>query len=197
MIYILPGMGANSKMYTSKPAWQALSDAKFLDWPEWKGERTLSDMAGSIIKLHSIKECQTLIGSSLGGMVALEIAKKTSAKKVILLGSAQKRKEINSLLVGLAPLAKISPLKLIQAVAGKSNSEFLDMFKSVDPEFIRHMCLAINEWEGVDLECCTRIHGSKDIVIPCPSDALVIEGAGHLLAISHSEECVRLVKAFI
>lgn len=197
MIYILPGMGANAKMYTSNSIWQTIPNAMFLDWPQWNGELSLSDIADSIIELYLIKKGQILIGSSLGGMAALEIARKTDAKQTILLGSAQQRNEINSFLVGLAPLAKITPLRFIQALTGKSNSDFLNMFRSVDPEFIRHMCLAINNWEGLNLNTCIRIHGSKDFVIPCPNKAKVVEGAGHLLAISHAEECVELIKEII
>ena len=197
MIYVLPGMGASSKMYTSFKAWNSLENIKFLDWPAWKGEKSLAEIAESIIEANNIDSQDIIAGSSLGGMVALEIAQKTKAKKAILIGSAVSRVEVNKFLITIAPIAKITPIKYIQSLTGKSGGDFMEMFSLVDAEFIRHMCLAVNKWAGVDYENTERIHGTKDRVIKCPENAQPVHGAGHLVSMTHPDECVSIFRKLI
>ena len=102
MVYILPGMGARSQMYTSFPEWSELKNVSFLDWPKWDGETTISEIASNLINLHSIESKDIIAGSSLGGMIALEIAKLVKAEKAILIGSAVKPEEVNKLLLHLS-----------------------------------------------------------------------------------------------
>ncbi|MEO0794366.1 MAG: hypothetical protein AAFX93_04335 [Verrucomicrobiota bacterium] len=47
-------MGRTSAMFID-PAWHALRNATFHDWPNWAGETTLPDMAKRLIDEHSIK----------------------------------------------------------------------------------------------------------------------------------------------
>ena len=42
-----------------------------------------------------------------------------------------------------------------------------------------------------------RIHGEKDLIIKCPKKAEVIKGAGHLVAMTHSDECIRILEKII
>ena len=198
MNFILPGMGADSRMYTDFSPWQELEDTVFIDWPSWEGENDLTSVARKIIDTHKIPNQQCIIGSSLGGMVALEIAKLADAKCVILLGSAEEKEEINSLLLSLSPLASVTPVKLIQVLTGKYKSRFLEMFRNIDPDFIKHMCLVIKFWPGKEsFDRIFRIHGSKDKVIFQPESCRLIEGGGHLIAMTHPEECVSFIKEIL
>ncbi len=65
-IFVLPGMGADSYMY--KGAWDSLSSANFINWPNYQGEKTLSEIALRIIKENSITIDDQLVGSSMGGV---------------------------------------------------------------------------------------------------------------------------------
>lgn len=196
MMYILPGMGASSKMYTTSPEWNSLPETVFVDWPQYKGEKTLQEVATRLIDQYGIQSEDIIAGSSLGGMIAIEIAKLTDASKVILLGSAVNPAEINKLLLSLAPMAAVTPVKLIQLLSGKANSHLLEMFCETDDQFIKSMCLAIAEWKGAeDYQRIERIHGSKDLVISCPENAHVINGGGHLIAMTHPQDCVRIIKS--
>ena len=93
---LLPGMGANSKMYPVEK-YSILQDVVFADWPKYNGEETLEAMAQSIIHHYDISSEMAVGGSSLGGMVAIEIAKLTDIKHVILIGSARNPENINPL----------------------------------------------------------------------------------------------------
>ena len=69
------------------------------------------------------------------------------------------------------------------------------MFAESDPEFVRAMCTAIFQWDGLG-ETNTkvfRLHGRHDLVIPPPPRVdLLLEG-GHLVAMTHAEECAEFV----
>ena len=187
---MLPGMGATAAMYNGlkhKLGFQI----DFLSWPEYRGEKTYADVARRIIEEHDIGSEDVVGGSSLGGMVALEIARLSKVKAIVLLGSAVSRKEVQTLLALLSPIATAAPMTIIQALVGKHQNLVSTMFADSDPEFIRAMCSYLPSWEGYDgpVEKLFRLHGKKDHVIPCPTSGCeVVETAGHLPAITHAAE---------
>ena len=190
MIYLLPGMGATSAMYDGP--WLALDSAKAIDWPAYNGETTLSQVADRIISEHGIQPQDSLVGSSLGGLVGLEIHAKLSLRRIALISGAISPEEINPLLRSLAPLAEITPMRLIQHLAGKSAHKLSAMFAEVDARFIRAMCMAVSRWRGYDgcMDAVFRIHGDRDHVIRCPKNARVISGGGHLITMTHASDCI-------
>ncbi len=72
------------------------------------------------------------------------------------------------------------------------------MFRVADPAFIKTMCVAASNWSGYvgDLSSILRIHGEEDQIIKCPKDAEIIKGAGHLVAMTHPGECIRILEKF-
>lgn len=196
---ILPGMGANSNMYP-KDKYISLQDVTFADWPGYEGEVSLESVAKKIIAQHHINKEMVVGGSSLGGMVAIEIAKIMGLKKVILIGSATHSDFINPLLQKLSNLAEVTPIKIIQALAGKvniySSNELLKMFEESESKFIKAMCKALFKWEGIGKfngDVC-QIHGEKDLVIfPPKKNVKIILGGGHLISMSHAEEVAKFI----
>ena len=187
---ILPGMGATAAMYNGLKHKLGFP-VDFLNWPAYRGEETYADVARRIIEEHAITSEDVVGGSSLGGMVALEVARLSDAKAIVLLGSAVNRKEVQTLLAMLSPLALAAPMTIIQALVGKHQNLVSSMFADSDPEFIRAMCACLPSWKGYDgsVEKVFRLHGKKDHVIPCPTSGCeVVETAGHLLAITHATE---------
>jgi hypothetical protein len=195
MIYALPGMGADHGMYPNP--WQTLPDCVLLDWPVYAGEKSIQAMAKRIVEEAKIKDGDFLIGSSLGGIVACEITNLRSLRGLFLAGSAKKKEEISGLLSMLLPFANLAPIEFIQRAAGKFPNEVTRMFSRSQADFIRAMCHAIFDWKGLD-ETRTkpiRIHGKKDRVIPLPPDVQKIVDGGHLIAMTHAQECVDFIKS--
>ncbi len=190
-------MGATSEMYGGP--WRSLSDSCAIDWPEYRGEKTVGEVAGRLIDEHGICASDVVVGSSLGGVVALEIHCRLNLRHVILVGSALAREEINTFLMALAPLAKVTPMRMIQYLAGKSPSRVSTMFADADAEFIRAMCVAVSKWRGYDgsTKSVSRLHGQHDAVIKCPSDAHIIAGGGHLIAMTHAENCLEIINKIL
>jgi hypothetical protein len=117
-------------------------------------------------------------------------------KNLILIGSAKHKSEINGLLAILHPLIDLTPLKFVQRVVGKTPNEIGQMFSHAEPEFIRAMCKAIFDWDGLNPAAGepVRIHGTKDRVIPLPVGVQNVLEGGHLLAIKNAPACVRIVQ---
>ncbi len=196
---ILPGMGADSSMYGSEH--RELPDTLFPDWPPYQGEQSVSELATRIIEEHGLGANCTIGGSSLGGMVAAEIAKKIKVEKLILIGSALSPQHINPVLKKLSALSEIAPINLVQLLAGKVNAfqenRLLKMFNKADVQFIRSMCKAVFEWEGNEAPSCKvfQIHGARDKVIyPNGENTKIIPDGGHLIAMSHPQQVKRFVE---
>ncbi len=191
---ILPGMGADSGMYANK-AYGKLSGIHFIDWPPYYKEQSISEIAHRVIKENNISDGFIVGGSSLGGIVASEISKLVKVKKLILIGSTLSPLNINPALKNISGLSEIAPVSLIQILAGKVSMTFenslVEMFSRADSEFIKAMCQAVFEWDGnLEPECeVFHVHGAKDKVISPPSSgATILEDAGHLIAVTHSEQ---------
>ncbi len=194
MIFVLPGMGADHRMYHA-PVWQALPSARFIDWPQHQGERSIAGLAERVITDERIQDGDTVIGSSLGGIVGCEIANRRKLGALVLVGSASAPDEIAALLRLLHPLAALAPLEFIRAAAGKLPGELCEMFASSQAAFLRAMCRAIFEWQGLapDRIRPLRIHGKNDHVIPAPPTADLLIDGGHLIAMTHPDQCVSFI----
>lgn len=192
-IFVLPGMGADARMYPG--VWRELERAEFLGWPHYAGERSIREIAERVVREAGIADGDVVIGSSLGGIVACEIAKLRKLSALVLIGSATRKEEVSAVLRVLSPLIGLAPLEFIQRAAGKMPGELMQMFEASQADFIRVMCAAIFEWDGLVGNVITplRIHGRSDRVIPLPERVdLVLEG-GHLIAMTHAKECVRFL----
>ena len=133
-------MGADSDMYSSAH-YKNLSGVLYINWPSYKGEQSVAEVASRIIEEQKIKTDDVVGGSSLGGMVAAEIARQIKMNKLILIGSTLLPKYVNPALQKLSELSDIAPIKLIQILAGKVNisleKPLLAMFSNADSQFIK------------------------------------------------------------
>jgi pimeloyl-ACP methyl ester carboxylesterase len=197
--YILPGIGADALMYG--PAFKKLKDVQYLDWPIYNNEKSIKDISIKIINEYNIHSSDIVGGSSLGGIVAAEIAKNTKVKKIVLIGSTLTPQNISPILKKLSVLSEIAPIHLIQTFAGKASlinkNHLLKMFSTVDSAFIKAISKAVFEWDGNPVPQCdySHIHGAKDLVIyPPKTGATIIDNGGHLIAMSHEEEVAAFIK---
>ena len=166
-------------------------EINFINWPAFNGEKTYAEVARKVIKDYGIENGDVIGGSSLGGMVALEIGQIVQPKATILIGSAVSRSEVQGLLTMISPLAVVTPIAVVQILAGKQKSLVSTMFAEADTGFIRAMCSYLHRWPGYrgPMDSVHRLHGRRDHVIPCPtSGATVINDAGHLVAMTHAGE---------
>ena len=194
MLTLFPGMGADSTMYAGP--WRSLSGVRYVDWPPYAGERTLGTLAERMIDACRLTPEDEVGGTSLGGMVALEVARRLGQRRVLLLSSANSPRAVPCWLRSAAPLAPIAPFRLACQVIGRTRRASAAMLLRSDPRFLRAMCQAVIRWEGFyqsDVQL-VQVHGDRDWVIRCPHDAHVVHGAGHLMVLTHPRECIELVR---
>src|SRR4051812_5151631 len=147
MIHALPGMGADHRMFPQP--WETLPGFKAHDWvmsPEITSVRRLAEV---MIEACGIANGDVLVGVSLGGIVAGEITKLRKIPQLFLVGSAVMPGEVNPWLAKFPALVGILPMERFRVAAGKMPGELAAMFAQAEPAFIRHMCQAIFEWEGL------------------------------------------------
>jgi len=196
MIHALPGMGADKRMFP--PPWTELPGFAAHDWMHHTGEKTLAEVAHSICATCDIRDGDTIVGASLGGMVACEITKIRKIPTLYLIGSATNKDEVSAVLTALRPMARIAPIDWLRYVAGKIPREAAQMFSGAETSFIRAMCKAIFQWEGLDAAKTPtrvfRIHGKHDHIIPPPPCADLLLDGGHLISITHAPQCVEFIK---
>jgi pimeloyl-ACP methyl ester carboxylesterase len=201
--YILPGLGVDATMYGS--AFRTLKDVHYADWPHYNNEKSIKDIANTLIAQYKINPSDIVGGSSLGGMVASEIAQYIEVRKLILIGSTLTPETINPILKKLSVLSAIAPVHLIQTLAHRTSvitknnvwKELLKMFGKANGAFIKAMCKGIFEWDGNPTpKCaCVQIHGAKDRVIyPPQTGATIIDDGGHLIAMTHEDEVAGFIK---
>jgi pimeloyl-ACP methyl ester carboxylesterase len=195
MIHALPGMGADHRMFPAP--WGDLPEFAAHDWPAYRGERTLAEAARAVCDACDIRDGDTLIGASLGGMIACEVAKIRKLDALYLVGSATSKGEVNHILALLRPLIALTPFEWLQFSAGKVPSEMARMYAGVDADFVRSMCHAIFEWEGLGPAPvrCFRLHGRRDLVVPPPSQCDLLLDGGHLISMTHPRECVAFIQS--
>ncbi len=172
-----------------------VTNCTFIEWPVYAGESSIGSIAKRVAGEAKIDDGAILVGSSLGGIVACEIAKIRSLRHLFLIGSAKKKEEISGFLAAVHPFVDLVPMAFIQAATGKMPNEVTKMFSRSQPEFVRAMCKAIFEWPGLGDEALkpARIHGRHDRVIPVPPDAQQVVDGGHLIAMTHAQECVNFI----
>ena len=177
--------------------WDQLPNFRAHDWVPYGGETTLADLACSLVAAADIRDGDVLVGSSLGGMVAGEMAKLRRIPRLYLLGSAIHPTEINRLLAALRPLAQVAPLDWVRLSSGKIPTDLTQMFAHADPVFVRAMVAAIFDWPGTGpiSSRILRLHGRFDLVIPPPPAADLLLNAGHLPSMTRAAECVTFITA--
>ena len=197
MIHALPAMGTDRRIFPDP--WSTLPGFIAHDWPRHRGERTLSEVARRVAEVYAIRDGDSIIGTSLGGMIACEVAKIRRLRRVFLVGSATHKTQISRMLTWLHPVAGIVPFRLLQIGARRLPNLPAQMFGAVEASFVRVMCAAIFRWDGLgDLTVpCVRIHGRRDWVIPPPTGVEHLLDGGHLIAISHARECAALVRGYL
>ncbi|GGH05364.1 alpha/beta hydrolase [Mucilaginibacter phyllosphaerae] len=203
-IFLIAGLGADSRLYKNIKL-PAGYDEVLVNWLIPDVSDTLSDYAQSLIDQFYIKDNSIVIGVSLGGMLAVEIAKRVKLAKVILISSIKADSEAPwyfKLFRGL-PVYRAIPGKLItylgflvKPMFGSMSAEDLALFKSMlrnsSPVFLKWAMRAVLYWKN-DAEVSNLYHiiGDKDLVFPyqnIKNPTAVIKGGTHIMVFDRADE---------
>lgn len=149
-----------------------------------------------------------LVGLSMGGMIAVEIAKKFPPVSTILISSIPLAAQLPryyriagklKATVLLSPSLIKSLIRLRNAWIKKLSPAHQlvgDMFEATDNEFFKWSMTAVLQWDNRQLpQPLSHIHGRKDLTLPIhlthPTQS--VPGAGHMLVMTHAA----IVNAFL
>ncbi|HAL73416.1 MAG TPA: hypothetical protein DCP71_16775 [Verrucomicrobiales bacterium] len=135
---------------------------------------SFDEYAAFLIRRQGIQPGDSLVGVSLGGMLACEISKQVHIAKLTLISSCTQRQHLHPLLSRLAFLGPFVPWGL------------------------RWACSCAADWSGLEgHEDVVSIHGDRDPVFPIHRQRVhhTIVGGDHLMVISRQAEILPLLMA--
>jgi pimeloyl-ACP methyl ester carboxylesterase len=200
--YFISGLGADKRAFYKIKLPRGYQPV-YLDWIAPLANESLPDYAKRFSQAINREEEFILIGLSFGGMLASELAKIVSPKKLIIISSVSSYKELPWYfkLAGKLGLHRIiSPTIYKQATImnrfmGTGNKEMKAIVYSyvhnIDPAFIRWSLNVIVNWSHIErLSDVIHIHGSNDHLLPfryVKADYKV-KGGGHLMIMNRADE---------
>jgi pimeloyl-ACP methyl ester carboxylesterase len=210
-IFLIAGLGADTRLYNNIDLQD--NDVIPVDWIEPNENDTLSIYAQKIIHQYFIDGNSIVIGTSLGGMIAIEIAKLVRLNKVILISSIKTIHEAPWYfkLFNILPVYKLLPGRLlanlgflIKPVFGTMSAQdawlFNDMLKKSSPKFIKWAMSAVLKWNNEIIPANVHhIVGDKDLVFNYKNigDATVIKGGTHIMVFDKAKQINKLLKGIL
>jgi pimeloyl-ACP methyl ester carboxylesterase len=201
-LFLIPGLGADCRIY--KHIDLGNYDVVNINWIAPAKDDTLSSYAQKLIDQYQIPAQSIVIGNSLGGMIAVEIAKRITLDKVILISSIKSVNEAPwyfkffrvTRLHHLIPTKKLTSLEFVieYAFGGMSENDkqlFADMLKNTSPVFMKWAIDAILRWDNQTTpKNVYHITGDKDRVFPYKkiNGATIVQGGTHIMIFNKSKE---------
>jgi pimeloyl-ACP methyl ester carboxylesterase len=208
-LFLIAGLGADSRVYKNieiPPGYNVIPVDRIVH----EETDTISAYAQKLINHYEITDGSVVVGNSLGGIIAIEIAKQVALSKVILISSIKTSNEAPGYFSFFRhfPLYKIIPARLMnsvgfltQPVFGKMSNEnawlFNDMLKKTSPVFMKWAMKAVLNWNNkVIPEDVIHIAGDKDFVFPFKKikDPILIKGGTHIMIISNAGQINKILK---
>lgn len=200
-IYLVPGQGSDYRIF-SKIKFPPKYKICHINYVIPNKEESLRAYAKRLSTQIPKDEKFIIIGVSLGGMIATEIAEIRAPEKVIIISSAKNSNELPKRynfqkripvykLVG-AKLSKRGARVLQPIVEPDRNREketFKSMLDAKDPEFLKRTIAMIINWEKEsNSKEIIHIHGDNDKTVPIKNveyDYLVKNGS-HMMALTEA-----------
>ena len=209
-VYFISGLGADER------AFQSLElkgiEPIHLSWMEPKKNETMQAYAKRMAARITTPD-PIIVGLSFGGMMAIEIAKCISVKKIILISSAKNNKELPPYftICRYVPLHKLLPLRLISLhtkgmfyVFGTRTEEqkknLQNIIKGTVSGFNKWAIDKVVKWNNKDTpKNVIHIHGDTDNLLPyryIKAD-YTIEKGGHFMIVNQANELSALLQKLI
>lgn len=202
-MHLIPGLGADHRLFgrIDLPGHRVIAH----DWPTMPAGSTLADLAARLAERVDRTVPHALVGVSMGGMVAQEMALITRPARTIIISSWKGPQEMPmpvKLLRGthaeklLTPVFMKHALPMVRWQMGletKADNDLFDAFVAATPlEQVRVQTAAVLGWEGPaePVAGLVHIHGDHDRLMPISpiKGAEVIRGGGHFMVFNRAIE---------
>jgi pimeloyl-ACP methyl ester carboxylesterase len=201
-IYLLPGLGADHRLFDglSIPGHRFV----YINLPIPRSDESMASYAMEISKQIDTSEKFVVIGVSLGGMIACELATILNPHKVVLISSARCNREIPNLykLQARTGIVRVIPAWLLKYSAillqglyepdgWKVRKIFRSMFRVKSAIYFKRTVNLIVNWDRTEINPdIIHIHGTGDRTLPFSlvKPHHVIEGGSHIMVYTRAKE---------
>jgi pimeloyl-ACP methyl ester carboxylesterase len=214
-VYLIPGLGYDHRIFSNLDL-KGLSH-QFINWIEPVKDESMHEYATRLFRdIPTNDEEVVLIGHSLGGIVAQEIASEMNIKQIILLSSIKSRKELPLFFKILKPLKLyklfrkemvIKTIKYWGTKHGFISSSEKDLFRSMvgsqTNNYLQWALKVLSGWRPGSTPLQTKIiqiHGNKDLTFPIKlikSPNEVIENGSHVMVYTQPTMISELILKYI
>lgn len=211
-LYLIPGQGSDYRIYKY---------FKFQDFDTIHVKyiipdenETMKSYAHKLSKQIDTNKTFSIIGVSLGGMLAVEMSEFLNPEEVIIISSAKNRNELpfrykfmkkiplNNIFGGnflrtVAPTAQI----IVEPDSRKERETCKSMLKNKNELFMKRSVNMIINWERYSNNSkIIHIHGNNDHTIPAgnlKNITIIVENGSHMMTLTRGEEICRIIKPYI
>jgi pimeloyl-ACP methyl ester carboxylesterase len=208
-VFLIPGLGADTRLYNHIVLPEGYERIP-ADWILPDSSDTLATYAQGLVNHYNISNGDIVIGDSLGGMIAVEIAKQVKLQKVILISSIKTADEVPWYfkLFQRVPVYKPIPASIMTKVgfmvkpifggmAPEDLATFQSMLTNSSPVFLKwamHAVLYFNNMAPIPN--LYHIIGDKDQVFPwkkIKNPTAIIKGGTHIMVFDRADEINKLL----
>lgn len=207
--WLLPGYALDAACYA--PLDLPADRFRAVDFIPPRARESLPDYAARFADAIGFRAGDAVAGLSLGGMLALEIARHRGASRALLLASATHSRFLRPRYRAVAASARFLPQAALHALfsnlpsllrrKGSYNADVelhvRAMLRRHPPEFLQRFPRMMLEWEGCEPAFpCFALHSEHDWLVAPPrqlSNLTLLPGRSHLLTIARPEAVRRFL----
>ncbi len=211
-IYYISGLGADQRAF-SKLDFVKKHNATYLPWLAPLQKKESIESYAKRMATNITGEAPIIVGLSFGGMMAIEIAKTISAKKVILISSCKTKSELppQIKMAGSLGLDSLMPTALVKKskplvynfLGTKTDKEkeiASDFIDSLNEDYLSWSMRTISRWKNTEVPCSTcHIHGNKDMLLQSSFVEAdhIIEGGNHFMIFNKADEINPIINSIL
>lgn len=206
-VYFISGLGADCRVFTHIRLPEGFEKVD-IDWISPLKNESLGEYALRLAGKIDTSEKFAVVGLSMGGMIASEIAGRFSPAATILVSSISSSDQIPKRykIMHALKLDKLLPVSVIKSatvlkrlftVESKDDKSLLRaVIKDTDPVFIRWALRAIPQWHYTAVpKDLWHIHGSSDEILPIryTRPTHTIAGGSHMMVMTKAIEVNKII----
>ncbi len=211
-VYLVPGQGADYRLFNNLHHGNDLDTIHVMYSIPEKG-MSMAEYAKLLAVQIDASQPFAIIGTSLGGMLAVEMNDFLHPEKVIVISSAKCRDELPGRYkfqkaISIYKLFTGRGIKLgarimqpiVEPDRRKEKETFKAMLKAKDPKFMKRSVSMIISWEREEYgENLIHIHGDSDHTLPLKNVRCnhVIANGSHMMTLTRGDEISELLKNLI
>jgi pimeloyl-ACP methyl ester carboxylesterase len=210
-VYCIPGIGADYRLFTHIRLPEGYTPS-YIHWVDPLEKEKLSDYAFRLTGQIDTSNPFILVGVSLGGMMAVEIAKRVPPVCTIIISSIPVTTHLPGYFrfagkLGMGKLIPASFLKIASSTkhaltmrSAANRKLMFDIIRAGDDRFIRWALNAVLEWENKEVpQPFYHIHGTRDEIFPISLTVPthIVEKGGHMSLVSQPEVVNSMLKQII